>query len=115
MPFRTGTFFLEVLDGEFRGYTNDHSWNGWATPYFELEVAQKVARLSNQLDDDVHIFFDEDSNVSFMEEGAYPDASPTPLRPLSISVQGKSETVYPMGTCYWTWQEKLAHPPTGNS
>jgi len=53
-----------------------------------------------------YIFHDGARNALFMYDEAYPDGDPTPFRALTISMRGKYKTVYPIGTYYWTWEEK---------
>ena len=31
---------MDALVGEFEGYTAGNTWNGWACPYFERQVAE---------------------------------------------------------------------------
>jgi hypothetical protein len=36
------TFVIEDQFGPYPGYTTGERWNGWATPYFECEVALRM-------------------------------------------------------------------------
>ena len=36
------TFVIEDWFGPYPGYTTGERWNGWATPYFEYEVALRM-------------------------------------------------------------------------
>jgi hypothetical protein len=47
------------IDGgpAYIGYTNGYLWNGWATPYFTLEEAQKIQAEFNQ-GDGLRMFYD---------------------------------------------------------
>ena len=50
---------LFYIDGGpiYVGYTNGDRWNGWATPYFTLEEAQKLQAEFNQ-GDGLRMFYD---------------------------------------------------------
>lgn len=103
-PFRRGTFFMDALDGEFEGYTRGLAWNGWATPFFELEVARRVADESNRVDDGTRVIYDRAADRFVLEDEAYPD-DPVEFEPTAITVDGAQIKVYPIGTYYWTWEE----------
>ena len=42
--WRPMRFELEASDEKFPGWTTGHRWNGWATPAFEKDVAERVLR-----------------------------------------------------------------------
>ena len=50
---------LFYIDGGpiYTGYTNGDRWNGWATPYFTLEEAQRLQAEFNQ-GDGLRMFYD---------------------------------------------------------
>lgn len=49
---------FQINDGPvYIGYTNGDLWNGWATPYFTLEEAQKLQAEFNQ-GDGLRMFYD---------------------------------------------------------
>ena len=56
-----------TIDDEFfvTGYTDGQTWNGWATPIFELDEAKKIIEWVNEVKHpDVPLsFYDEDTDT----------------------------------------------------
>lgn len=102
--FRQGLFGTDATPGPYRGYTKGDDWNGWATPYFEFEVAIHVARDSSRLNDGTRVAYDEARDAFLYEDSAYPD-EPVSFEAMTIEVGGQEKRVYPVGTYYWTWEE----------
>lgn len=48
------------------GYTNGARWNGWATPYFPLEEAQKIQAEFNQ-GDGLRMFYDCQADKFYLQ------------------------------------------------
>jgi len=44
--FSPGAFCLEGIDGDFSGWSDGTSWNGWEKPCFSREVAERVLQSS---------------------------------------------------------------------
>jgi hypothetical protein len=44
--FSAGTFYLEGIEGEFEGWSDGSSWNGWEKPCFTREVAERILEAS---------------------------------------------------------------------
>ena len=42
-------FTIDCYPKAYIGYTSGKRWNGWATPYFELEEAKRVAEGNNEM------------------------------------------------------------------
>lgn len=100
---RKAQFYLDIDPEEtFEGYTKGDTWNGWACPYFEKDVAEQVAEHYSELhryegeeeywaeyaaEKDVFAFYDTQSEEP-QEFGA---------------VQVGGEKLYPIGAYCWTW------------
>jgi len=111
--FRKGTFTMDAMEGPYPGYTAGESWNGWATPYFEFETANRIA--------EAHVRIPELMKLDDIEPGAYraeyDEAEDAFLfyEPVNdeeayyhsqtITVRGREVKVYPIGTREWTWEE----------
>jgi len=57
-------FVVEGLDGKYRGYTWGDLWNGYEVPYFNLDVAKKIAEDSFHGVNETHLVYDAKKNVS---------------------------------------------------
>ena len=99
-----GTFRNRCDPRTLQGYTKGDDWNGWATPYFEFEVAIQVAKDSSRLNDGTRDAYDEAHDAFLYEDAAYPD-EPVIFEAITIEVDGQEKKVYPVGTYYWTWEE----------
>ncbi len=44
--FSAGTFYLEAIEGEFEGWSDGSSWNGWKKPCCTREVAERILAAS---------------------------------------------------------------------
>jgi hypothetical protein len=108
--FRAGTFTLDAMEGPYPGYTDDDRWNGWATPYFELDVAKRIAedyvRTNKEMGGDMagsRARYDKSEDAFALYEPindyeSFYDAQ-------TITVEGREVKVYPIGTYEWTWEE----------
>jgi hypothetical protein len=54
--FRKGVFAIEDWYGPFEGWTADQHWNGWACPYFERDVALRIAAAWNEVTFEKDVF-----------------------------------------------------------
>lgn len=89
-------FVIDTYPTEvFNGYTNDEDWNGWACPYFEFEIGQKI--VAAHTSQGQKAWFDE-GNDSFVfeiqdEKEIYP------------AVKENGKKIYPIGNGSWIWEE----------
>lgn len=101
---RPGLFSIETVQGPYTGWTTGEVWNGWACPYFEIEVARRVAAdyASANAAEGATAEFDENTNAfRFLD----------PVQGEWEVYEGFEEDgrmLYPIGTQYWTWTEVTA-------
>lgn len=108
--FRPGTFTMDAMEGPYPGYTGGNNWNGWATPYFEFDVAERIAedyvRVNQEAGGDMagsRARYDESEDAFALYEPINDYESFYYAQP--ISVDGKEVKVYSIGTYEWTWDE----------
>lgn len=97
-PFRKTRFYIDGVDMDFEGFTNDRLWNGWQTPRFTRSEAERViaalgggtARYNQRRDEFVTRIADEDEMW--------------PAETITIA-DGEEITVYPIGASSWCWDE----------
>jgi len=114
MPYRPAHFSIPGVQGPYAGYTDDERWNGWACPYFERTVTDRVAadfiatgegseegpnRAEYEAEQDRFLFFDPFN----------PD-EPAKWYGTDIEVDGETVHVYPIGSWEWTWEEASPAP-----
>jgi hypothetical protein len=103
MDLHPATFHLDAdPETTFQGYTDGSMWNGWACPYFEREVAEKVAQYYEELHDGgaesgYEADYDPERDAFVFREPAYDE----PLVVESVEVGGQN--LYPIGAYQWTW------------
>ncbi len=97
--FSAGTFCLEGIDGEFEGWSDGSSWNGWEKPSFTREVAERIlAALGYRWSYDASV--DEFTVVTSEED--------EPERFTGEAIQlgdGGSVTAYFVGAGSWIWDK----------
>lgn len=97
--FTPGMFSIEGMDGEFAGWSDGSSWNGWEQPSFSREVAMKVLRAAGP-----HWKYDEETDefvVATAEDGEF-EFFPGERVQLG---DGESVTVYFIGAGSWIWDK----------
>jgi hypothetical protein len=107
--FRKGVFAIEDWYGPFEGWTADQHWNGWACPYFERDVALRMAAAWNEVTFEKDVFkahYDEehDQFCFYSESGENWECFGSQV----IDVEGRPIIVYAIGTCDWIWEETLS-------
>ena len=110
MEMRKARFGIDSREEEFVGYTTGALWNGWATPYFTKEVADKIVKDQNDAyiewkmdkdgyravynaEKDQYEFYDPDLDEPEVYEGENCD-----------TVDGKLH-LYGIGAYCWIWDE----------
>lgn len=84
------------------GYTSGRTWNGWATPYFELDEAKRVAEGFNecaefpmQYDKVYDQFYILDTDTTDLETWKGED----------IQTTDGTKHIYGIGAYSWVWDE----------
>lgn len=95
---------MDGFDGKlFEGWTDGETWNGWAIPRFEFEVALKVLKELEK--DDFSWGFDEtDRSFSIVEPNRVEDVYVVPVEAIRVGKQVKE--VWSIGGMAYTWYEK---------
>lgn len=92
-------------DTTFPGYTKGDTWNGWACPYFEREVAEKIADHYSEMhryDNGEEYWAEYNSGEDVFAFHNTQDDEPRKFGP--AEVEGKK--LYPVGAYCWTWVER---------
>jgi len=103
--FREAEFYLDIdPERTFFGYTKGDTWNGWACPYFEREVAEEVSRAYVEVNESgpeegYEAEYDPERDAFLFYEPAYDE----PLEFEAIEVG--DQKLYPIGAYYWTWRQ----------
>jgi hypothetical protein len=103
---RSAEFYLEIDPGTtFSGYTKGDTWNGWACPYFEKDVAEQIAKHHGEIhryDDEEGYWaeYDAERDVFAFHDTQYEE----PREFGAVEIDDKN--LYPVGAYCWTWVEK---------
>lgn len=103
MKNRKATFSIDGIEGQsFTGWTTGETWNGWATPYFEFEQAEKITAAlgkdCGRFDPAADAFITRESCDMGVGESETWTA-------LSIETPDGTKKVYAIGAYGWCWQE----------
>lgn len=101
--YRKGFFIMDDMTNPVEGWTIGENWNGFATPLFEKEVADQIARLATW-----------GAYIEEYDMYVYSDAHPLDAndnrhvrfaKGLDITTtDGRKVHIYPIGDS-WTWRE----------
>lgn len=91
---RQSKFTIESIPRQqFEGFTDGGNWNGWATPYFSFEQAQRIVEAHNS----GNARYDEENDQFVFniddEEEFYP------------AVLEDGRKLYSIGNGSWIWEE----------
>lgn len=101
--FEKAVFCIESIPNvQFQGYHNGTDWNGFACPYFERQVAEKILKASEENGFVWSYNLDMDSFEvrSSMDPVNY---EPEMFAAQEISINRESIKVYPIGAYSWIW------------
>lgn len=86
----------------YLGWTTGELWNGWGTPYFEKNVAQKVVA---DLEERWTKAYDPEKDEYVLTSESEEEPYVIPAETIHVEDRGrwKSVKVYPIGAGYWTW------------
>lgn len=107
--WRIALFELDEGVGKWLGYTDEAAWNGWATPWFTLAVAQQVVVAETAPTPESYTAYDPDKDCFFaVDLGERYD-----MRSRSIQRgDGSYERVYEVSDG-WCWDEAREEPARG--
>ena len=98
--FNSGTFYLEGIEGEFEGWSDGSSWNGWEKPCFTRCVAERILAASGcrwsydaSADEFTVVTSEEDEPERFTGEA------------IQLG-DGGSVTAYFTGAGSWIWEKE---------
>jgi hypothetical protein len=84
------------------GYTSGRTWNGWATPYFELEEAKRVAVGFDECAENP-IFYNKESKKFYTFGTDYISAEIWEEE--TIQTEDGIKHLYGIGAYSWIWDE----------
>lgn len=101
---RQSTFLLDALgEREFEGCTNGDLWNGWATPLFTFEQAQKIVAPWQEQGWAAHYNEAADAFVfsvnQDLETGESDEFETFP----AVEIEGRK--LHGIGAFSWIWEE----------
>lgn len=103
------TLFTCGTNLTFEGFSNGETWNGFDCPYFEFEECEKIMNAFNkeneECDVDVKIIYDSTNDCFIEQDENYDEDEYVTYEALFIETSEGSKKVYPLGTCYWMWEE----------
>jgi len=87
-------------DGEnnYKGFSIGNSWNGFACPYFEFDVALQICKNINNNGMDESLAYYDATNNFFVIDGDN-------FKPIVIENNGISIIVFAIGAMSWTWEK----------
>ncbi len=97
-------FRLDAIQGAtYPGYTDGKTWNGWACPCFEYEVARQILRDSEK--NGYQWSYDPTRDAFLIAHQDDPaDFEPEIFEAIGIRTGGSILKVYPIGAYSWTWE-----------
>ena len=100
MLFEKGCYSLDPIQATFEGYTNGDTWNGFACPYFEKDVAESILKASE--DNGYQWRYDPEQDVFLVQsKDDPPEYEPEEYQGQTISIDSKEVRVYGIGTYSW--------------
>jgi hypothetical protein len=84
------------------GYTNGDDWNGWATPYFEIDEALAIMEEYNAEDHDFPIVYNEETDTFTVEEMGGFDG--TYWKGINCHTEEGIKHLYGIGAYSWIWE-----------
>lgn len=102
---RKSAFYLDALDNweepGFVGYTHGDSWNGWGTPAFEIEEAQRLLDALKKAGITTG-YYDAVTDSFMLYAGG---GAPEVYQGYSITTETGQLKVYAIGAYAWCWEE----------
>lgn len=109
-PWRRGQFVLEGLKGSYEGFTRGETWNGWAVPCFDQNIARRIARDYVEAEQaegrECRAWYDEGEDCFVFYDSVYDEEIAYYAMEIA-GPRGAPRAVYPLGSNEWTWSEAL--------
>lgn len=99
---RKTVFTIGEYPKAYIGYTSGKRWNGWATPYFALDEAKRVAEGFNECAENP-IFYNEESKT-FYTFGT-DSISAEMWKEETVQTEEGIKHLYGIGAYSWVWDE----------
>ncbi len=97
-PVQKKYFHIDDIHFAFEGFTHGDTWNGWRTPMFTKDIAEKV--LEKVISEDEKVFYDSNKDTFIV---IYDEESHDTWKGSTIEFEGEQYTVYDIGAFCWTW------------
>lgn len=93
--------------GDFKyphiGYTNGDDWNGWATPYFEIDEALAIMQEYNAEDHDFPMVYNKETDTFTIDEmGGFDSYS---WKGINCKTEEGIKHLYGIGAYSWIWDD----------
>lgn len=89
-------FSIEDQFGPYEGYSAGELWNGWECPFFEFEIAERIAADMDGWHDE------QEDRFCIPPDQNNPDEIDS-FAATEIEVEGQMLKVYPIGARCWIW------------
>lgn len=86
-------FYLDCMEGYFKGYTFECYWNGWSCPMFERKIVIEILEKMKEFDN-LEYHFINDTLIYKLENDDFEET-------LTPNEQG----LYSLGAWSWCWSE----------
>lgn len=104
--FEKALFGLDGWEEQYGGYTAGQHWNGWACPYFEKAVAEKIlTEYVAAAADDVIWWYDPEHDAFYLNSSETDPDLNDMWSPNHIKVDGVELVVYAIGAQSWIWDK----------
>lgn len=104
MNMRQSTFMLDALgERAFEGFTVGDSWNGWATPLFTFEQAQRIVAAWQEQGWEAR--YDEAKDAFVFSINQDFETGQSDKFEEFAPVERDGRKLYPVGAFAWTWED----------
>ncbi len=100
---KKNVFTIDGFNYPHIGYTRGDRWNGWATPYFEIDEALAVMKEFNSCDPEFPILYNEKTDTFTIEEigGGNGDY----WKGTNYQTEDGIKHLYGIGAYSWVWED----------
>ena len=97
-----GLFVIEDWFGPYPGYTDGERWNGWATPYFEYDIALQMIEDWNATEGMTAYYAADNDQFCFRSQS---DDDWECFPSVTCEVDNQTRKLYPVGAFCWIWDD----------